>query len=111
MESEVARKDMKKLQNEETKCKKTIIAVNPCGCEEKEKGRESYSSVDALAQSKSWIKTLTTSEKYSFMTNIKQIDLQNSVSLFAVSKIVHLIWKNGVSEISKVGWAYLPYSS
>ena len=98
---------MKKLQNEETKCKKTIIAENPCGCRE----RESYSLVDALAQSKSSIKTLTISEKYSFITNIKQIDLHSSVSLFAVSKIVHLIWKNGVSEISKVGWAYLPYSS
>ena len=27
---------MKKLQNEETKCKKTIIAENPCGCRERE---------------------------------------------------------------------------
>ena len=109
VESEVARKDMKKLQNEETKCKKTIIAGNPCGCRERK--RESHSLVDALVQSKSWIKTLTTSEKYSFMTNIKQIDLHSSVSLFAVSKIVHLIWKNDVSEISKVWWAYLPYLS
>ena len=107
VESEVARKDMKKLQNEETKCKKAITAENPCGCRE----RESYSLVYALAQSKSWIKTLTTSEKYSFMTNIKQIDLHSSVSLFAVSKIVHLIWKNDVSEFPKVGWAYLPYLS
>ena len=98
---------MKKLQNEETKCKKTIIAENLCGCRE----RESYSLVDALAQSKSSIKTLTISEKYSFITNIKQIDLHSSVSLFAVSKIVHLIWKNDVSEISKVWWAYLPYLS
>ena len=104
---------MKKLQNEETKCKKTIIDENPCGCREREREREreSYSLVDALAQSKSWIKTLTTSEKYSFMTNIKQIDLHSSVSLFAVSKIVHLIWKNDVSEFPKVGWAYLPYLS
>lgn len=98
---------MKKLQNEKTKNVKTIIAEKPCGCRE----RESYSLADALAQSKSWIKTLTTSEKYSFMTNIKQIDLHSSVSLFAVSKIVHLIWKNDVSEFPKVGWAYLPYLS
>ena len=40
MESEVARKDMKKLQNEETKCKKTIITENPCGCRERERERE-----------------------------------------------------------------------
>ena len=31
---------MKKLQNEETKCKKTIIAENPCGCRERERERE-----------------------------------------------------------------------
>ena len=86
---------------------KTLVAVE----RERERERESYSLVDALAQSKSWIKTLTTSVKHNFTTNIEQIDLQNSVSLFVVSRIVHLIWKNGVSEISKVGWAYLPYSS
>ena len=98
---------MKKLQNEETKCKKTIIAENPCGCRE----RESCSLVEALAQSKSWIKDLTTSVKYNFTTNIKQMDLHNSVSLFVVSRIVHLIWKNDVSEFPKVGWTYLPYLS
>ena len=27
---------MKKLQNEETKCKKTIMTENPCGCRERE---------------------------------------------------------------------------
>ena len=100
---------MKKLQNEETKYKKITMTENTCGCRERE--RESCSLVEALAQSKLWIKTLTTSVKYNFTTNIKQMGLHNSVSLFVVSKIVHLIWKNDVSEISKVWWAYLPYLS
>ena len=40
MESEVARKDMKKLQNEEVKYKETITAENHCGCRERERERE-----------------------------------------------------------------------
>ena len=40
VESEVARKIMKKLQNEKTKNVKNIIAENPCGCRERERERE-----------------------------------------------------------------------
>ena len=39
MESEVARKDMKKLQNEETKYKKITMTEKPCGCRERERER------------------------------------------------------------------------
>ena len=85
---------MKKLQNEETKCKKTIITENPCGC--RERGRESYSLVDVLAKSELWIKKL--------IRNKEQIDLQNDVSLFVVFVVemkAYLIWKNDVSKFSK----------
>ena len=93
---------MKKLQNEETKCKKTIITENPCGCRE----RESCSLVDALAKSELWIKKL--------IRNKEQIDLQNDVSLFVVFVVemkAYLIWKNDVSKFSKSWGAYLPYLS
>ena len=102
MESEVARKDMKKLQNEETKCKKTIMTENPCGCRE----RESCSLVDALAKSELWIKNL--------IRNKEQIDLQNNVSLFVVFIVemkAYLLWKNDVSKFSEAWWAYLTYLS
>ena len=102
MESEVARKDMKKLQNEETKCKKTIITENPCGCRE----RESCSLVDALAKSELWIKKL--------IRNKEQIDLQNDVSLFVVFVVemkAYLPWENDVLKFSKVWGAYLLYLS
>lgn len=102
MESEVARKIMKKLQNEEIKNVKTIIAEKPCGCKE----RESYSLVDALEKSKLWIKNL--------IRNKEQIDLQNNVSLFVVFIVemkAYLIWKNDVSKFSKSWGAYLPYLS
>ena len=100
MESEVARKDMKKLQNEETKCKKTIIDENPCGCRERE--RESYSLVDALAQSKSWIKTLTTSVKHNFTTNIEQMGLHNSVSLFVLYFLLNFLSTIRFSQVHQL---------